>query len=174
MLFTIQLGQVLRGKLLKKFLNGIYSPRCHLSFVKVGFHDRVTCFWVSEDQMPFHKYWRPPILVRRLYLPMSDSWMNDLDTYVYKHSLCTRFYIVQVTMWPWLLFISSKRVCKNLCAKTAICSGDWTVLWEMHLWTSNFLSSSVIIPTCPWKIFFPISFNYFEKIDHEWQKPKFF
>ena len=92
---------------------------------------------------------------------MSDSWMNDLDTYVYKHSLCTRFYIVQVTMWPWLLFISSKRVCKNLCAKTAICSGDWTVLWEMHLWTSNFLSSSVIIPNCPWKNIFSHIFQLF-------------
>jgi hypothetical protein len=37
-----------------------HSPRCHQTFVKVWFHDKVPGFWAFEEQMSYQKYWCPP------------------------------------------------------------------------------------------------------------------
>ena len=40
------------------------SLQCHLTFVKVGFPDKVTDLWAFEVQIPHQKHQGPPIVVR--------------------------------------------------------------------------------------------------------------
>ena len=40
------------------------SLQCHWTFVKVGFHDKVTGLWAFEVQVPHQNYQQPPIVVK--------------------------------------------------------------------------------------------------------------